>query len=74
MDWVDSSLCIPEVVLGVLWDEAEDENGRREGFGMRGEGEGDRGRKWKVEKWHKVEENDLWEREWGYLVDLSMSG
>ncbi|KAE9382125.1 hypothetical protein N431DRAFT_507007 [Stipitochalara longipes BDJ] len=66
LSWLESSgLEASELVVGVLWDEAEGE-GRREKFG----GETN----WRVERLQrKREENDLWEREWGYLVDLSMS-
>lgn len=69
---------VPEFALGVLWDEkfeceGQDDThwdlgGRRKDFGKGKEG-------WKVERRErKGEEGNLWEREWGYLVDLGMSG
>jgi hypothetical protein len=76
LDWIEtSSLPARELILGVLWDESENIVGRRETFGAlqeRGLGETSE-RSWSVEKWDRKEEYDLWERDWGYLIDLSMS-
>ena len=76
LDWIDCSILrVPEVVIGVLWDEFEEGIGRREKFGTRaerGEMKQEGRRRWKVERFQK-EDDDLWSTEWGYLVDLSMS-
>ena len=62
---------VEDFTLVVLWDEVKGEEGRRERFG---EGVGER-KRWKVEKLERTgEEGNIWEREWGYLVDLGMSG
>ncbi|KAN0121831.1 hypothetical protein V8E51_000157 [Hyaloscypha variabilis] len=71
--WIEGSrIGVRELVVGVLWDECEEgsASGGRERFGMN-EGRGER--RWKVERVQKKEENDVWQREWGYLADLSMS-
>jgi hypothetical protein len=62
---------VEDFTLVVLWDEVEGEEGRRERFGA---GIGER-KRWKVERLErKGEEGNIWERDWGYLVDLGMSG
>ena len=62
-----SGLAVQDFTLAVLWDEATGEEGRRERFGE--------GKRWKVERIvRKGEEGNIWERDWGHLVDLGMSG
>jgi len=73
LSWIEGSgIGVRELVVGVLWDECEEgsASGGRERFGMK-DGRGER--RWKVESVQKKEENDAWQREWGYLADLSMS-
>ncbi|KAH8751579.1 hypothetical protein BGZ57DRAFT_116238 [Hyaloscypha finlandica] len=62
-----SGLAVQDFTLAVLWDEETGEEGRRERFGE--------GKRWKVERIvRKGEEGNIWERDWGHLVDLGMSG
>ncbi len=71
--WVEGTgIGARELVVGLLWDECEEgsTSGGRESFGMK-DGRGER--RWKVERVQKKEEIDVWQREWGYLADLSMS-
>jgi hypothetical protein len=62
-----SGLAVQDFTLAVLWDEPKGEEGGRERFGE--------GKRWKVERIErKGEEGNIWERDWGHLVDLGMSG
>ena len=72
LEWIEvCGLLAKEVVLSVLWDVKDGEE-RKERFGVSG---GREKGKWRVESVErKGEEGSLWEREWGYLVDLGMSG
>jgi hypothetical protein len=80
--WIEGAgLDIEELVIGVPWDVGgegfEKHLGveRRERFGKVEDGVlgGERSR-WRVERLQrKEEEMDLWQRDWGYLVDLGMS-
>jgi hypothetical protein len=78
LEWIEGlELEVPELILGVFWDVREGGEEMRERFGkIEGEGGRERtGRKWKVERMErKGEEGNIWERDWGYLVDLEMSG
>lgn len=74
LGWVlNCGLEIEELVLCVGWDEAEGCGGR-EGFAIMGK-EG--GKRWRVKRVWEGEDLganvDVWEREWGYLVDMGMS-
>jgi hypothetical protein len=80
--WIEGAgLDIEELVIGVPWDvggegfEMHLGVERRERFGKVEDGVlgGERSR-WRVERLQrKEEEMDLWQRDWGYLVDLGMS-
>jgi len=73
LSWIEGcGLVAEEVVLGVPWDVRDEAVERRERFGM-SDGERAKG-KWRVERLERMGEGNLWEREWGYLVDLGMSG
>jgi hypothetical protein len=79
LEWIGGlELEVPELTLGVFWDVKEGGKEMRERFGNGVENRGVEGegkRKWKVERMErKGEEGNLWERDWGYLVDLGMSG
>ena len=80
--WIEGAgLDIEELVIGVPWDvggEVFEKNlgvERRERFGKVEERVlGGERRWWRIERLQrKEEEMDLWQRDWGYLVDLGMS-
>lgn len=74
LDWLETSLVVRELVLVVLWDVDPEGMERRKRFGQIDGKVGER-RNWKVERLErKGEEGNIWEREWGYLVDIGMSG
>jgi hypothetical protein len=80
LSWIEGAgLDIEELVIGVPWDVGgeilERELGveRRERFGKKVEGGVSKGegRKWRVVRLErKAEELDIWQRDWGYLIDF----
>ncbi len=80
LSWIEGTgLDVEELVIGVPWDvggeNLERELGvqRRERFGKKVEGGvlGGERRRWRVERLQrKEEEMDIWQRDWGYLIDF----